>query len=301
MPPNNDLEKRLWAAADQLRANSSLTAQEYSRPVSILLCSLLLLPMIYCQPLFAGVLDDLASSVVFIETRTVGQSESKVGTGFFALRNARMFLVTAGHVARSTNAGTTVTIRTEGDKPLQFRIQEISGKQGDQKWINHRQADISVLSLEPSPEVSKHFSEHFLPMNLFPEKLAAPSRDRPLTVLGFPLGLGVKEKFSPISKECKPASGLLPLARFDNQQETSFFLLDSPSIGGFSGAPVFLLPGTFSRSTGSASALVFSKKLQCVGVVHGTISDKTGGKMAAITPSWFVVETLEKAIATIQN
>lgn len=33
MPPNNDLEKKLWAAADQLRANSSLTAQEYSRPV----------------------------------------------------------------------------------------------------------------------------------------------------------------------------------------------------------------------------------------------------------------------------
>jgi type I restriction enzyme M protein len=31
--PNNDLEKRLWQAADQLRANSSLTAQEYSRPV----------------------------------------------------------------------------------------------------------------------------------------------------------------------------------------------------------------------------------------------------------------------------
>ena len=30
---NNELEKRLWEAADQLRANSSLTAQEYSRPV----------------------------------------------------------------------------------------------------------------------------------------------------------------------------------------------------------------------------------------------------------------------------
>jgi type I restriction enzyme M protein len=28
-----ELEKRLWAAADQLRANSSLTAQQYSRPV----------------------------------------------------------------------------------------------------------------------------------------------------------------------------------------------------------------------------------------------------------------------------
>ncbi len=31
--PNNNLEKRLWEAADQLRANSALTAQEYSRPV----------------------------------------------------------------------------------------------------------------------------------------------------------------------------------------------------------------------------------------------------------------------------
>lgn len=34
MPPNNTkIERRLWEAADQLRANSSLTAQEYSRPV----------------------------------------------------------------------------------------------------------------------------------------------------------------------------------------------------------------------------------------------------------------------------
>ena len=33
MPPNNNLEKHLWEAADQLRANSSLTAQQYSHPV----------------------------------------------------------------------------------------------------------------------------------------------------------------------------------------------------------------------------------------------------------------------------
>ena len=33
MNNNNNLEKRLWEAADQLRANSALTAQEYSRPV----------------------------------------------------------------------------------------------------------------------------------------------------------------------------------------------------------------------------------------------------------------------------
>jgi len=33
MNANNELEKRLWEAADQLRANSTLTAQQYSRPV----------------------------------------------------------------------------------------------------------------------------------------------------------------------------------------------------------------------------------------------------------------------------
>src|ERR1700704_5801142 len=30
---NGALEKRLWAAADQLRANSGLTSQQYSQPV----------------------------------------------------------------------------------------------------------------------------------------------------------------------------------------------------------------------------------------------------------------------------
>ena len=33
MPPNNELEKRLWEAADQLRANSKLRVGEYSVPV----------------------------------------------------------------------------------------------------------------------------------------------------------------------------------------------------------------------------------------------------------------------------
>jgi type I restriction enzyme M protein len=30
---SEDLEKRLWAAADRLRANSGLTSQQYSQPV----------------------------------------------------------------------------------------------------------------------------------------------------------------------------------------------------------------------------------------------------------------------------
>jgi len=33
MANNNEIEKKLWAAADQLRANSELSSQEYSVPV----------------------------------------------------------------------------------------------------------------------------------------------------------------------------------------------------------------------------------------------------------------------------
>ena len=33
MANNNEIEKRLWDAADQLRANSELSSQEYSTPV----------------------------------------------------------------------------------------------------------------------------------------------------------------------------------------------------------------------------------------------------------------------------
>ncbi len=33
MPSNNDIERRLWAAADQLWANSSLKPSEFSTPV----------------------------------------------------------------------------------------------------------------------------------------------------------------------------------------------------------------------------------------------------------------------------
>jgi hypothetical protein len=34
----------------------------------------------------------------------------------------------------------------------------------------------------------------------------------------------------------------------------------------------------------------------CVGIVHGTIPDDTGGKIAAITPSMYILETIDKAM-----
>jgi hypothetical protein len=69
------------------------------------------------------------------------------------------------------------------------------------------------------------------------------------------------------------------------------FLLQDPSIGGFSGAPVFDLPGI--RLSGSA--MVAHQGVACFGITHGTLSDDTGGKLAAVTPSSAVIELIDKA------
>src|SRR5436309_12687982 len=53
--------------------------------------------------------------------------------------------------------------------------------------------------------------------------------------------------------------------------------LTGPSIGGFSGAPVFLLPQPFFTE-GKFSIPGSNNPAICVGLVHGTLSDSTGGK-----------------------
>jgi hypothetical protein len=65
--------------------------------------------------------------------------------------------------------------------------------------------------------------------------------------------------------------------------------LESPSVGGYSGGPVFDLGyqivGVMTTTTGSGKTI-------CHGLIHGTISDDTGGKMAAVTPAFYLSDLL---------
>lgn len=78
----NDLEKRLWEAADQLRANSSLTAQEYSRPV------LGLIFLKYADHRFTEAEKDLAK-VDVSGRRTIGKLDYQAKGVMFLPENAR--------------------------------------------------------------------------------------------------------------------------------------------------------------------------------------------------------------------
>jgi hypothetical protein len=264
----------------------------------------------------AGPLEILAAAVAFIQTpkpqvvqvdgksfevylkpieggSPTRQLQFETGTGFFVANDEMLFLVTAKHVAVATSKETTLTIRVENDEPMSFPISKLTGRDELPRWTMHDKADVAVLRLNPVADLLPRLQKHFLHVNSLQSELAAPERTRSLTTLGFPMGLGVTEKFSPISRDAHAASGLLSLSALNRNDPGTYFLLDSPSIGGFSGSPVCIMPGAYV----SGASLVFATGggPQCIGLVSGTISDNTGGKMAAIVPSAFILETLTKA------
>jgi len=224
----------------------------------------------------------------------------KSGTGFLVTPDgSTMILVTAEHVTKDIGGDFRAIVRGEKDTPVEMSSEELAGTKSV-TWIPHGTEDVAVTILHPNKDTVARLAGHFMPKNLISSDSSAPSRDRPLTTLGFPLALGAAEHFSPITRESKPSSGLITLLRFDTHKAATFFLLSDPSIAGFSGAPVLLTAAPYALPTG---AMVFPESggptgtnMRCVGIVHGTINDETGGKMAAVTPAVYILETIDKAM-----
>lgn len=211
------------------------------------------------------------------------------GTGFFVRKESRIYLVTAAHVAKNLKYDVKATVHGPEDKPLTYDISDLSGQEKDQPWVYHAEADVAILLIKPSKRIQAVIK--VLEPNLFvaDDKSFNKFRNRLLTVIGFPLNLGLSGKFSPITKSSKSASGLFRYPRYDNKVETTFFILDDPSVAGFSGAPVYAL------SEVSYGGVAFGTgPFACLGLVHGTLSDKTGGKFAAIVPSYFILDIIDQ-------
>ncbi len=214
------------------------------------------------------------------------------GTGFLVTDDTRLYLVTAAHVAKAMGPGSLVTLAGPNDTPETIPLDTLSGG-SSQTWLPHASADVAVLVLKPSQRtVQRYLQGRFLPFKVFGAADAPPPRETQLTVIGFPKGLGVKGRFSPLTLQTLPASGLLSMKRFDVPIETEFFMLQNPSTGGYSGAPVI----DVSRYVMGAVTTT-GEGTRVYGLVHGTISDDTGGKLAAVVPTRFIVETLNAAAA----
>jgi len=240
---------------------------------------------------YAQTVDELGSTVAFL-SKKVSMDTIMYGTGFFIATDKTPFLITAEHISKFLTPSSNITIRDKGDKPITFKFSEII-KSSDSKiqWKVHREADIAVLRLYPNNELLEALKNHFLPVSYLYSKKESISRDITITILGFPLALGISGLFSPISRETKPASGFLVFNRFDTNTLATFFVTQDPSVGGFSGAPVFdmMLP------LQTQSKLSFrGGKPKIIGIVHGTLKDKTGGKFGAIVPSYQIIELLSE-------
>ena len=236
-----------------------------------------------------------AQSVVLLHSKTPGAGEL-IGTGFLVHLPGTLYLVTAEHVARGLGTTPQLTYGGDADRAITENLTDLAGT-SPLRWVFHGTADVAVLALRGKASVLAVLSPRGLQPPHLINALQAPNRDRTLLTVGFPLGfggltLGPDHRISPLSRESRAASGLLTLERADTKSPAVFYLLDNPSIGGFSGAPVYMLSGVVVSQGGVGFTPPHSF---CVGIVHGTIGDGTGGKLAAIVPISFVTETLEKA------
>jgi len=143
-------------------------------------------------------------------------------------------LVTAAHVAKELTGTAMVTMSTTDSHPILIQLVDLIGTD-PVFWKVNENADVAVHRLMPTPTLGPVLAGRFLPSELLVGKLSVPSRETPLLVMGFPLGLESSTYFSPWSRQTHAASGLLE----EPGKNCVFFVLEDPSVGGYSGAPCF--------------------------------------------------------------
>ena len=234
---------------------------------------------------------DEAFRVVCEILTPVNVNEAKVGTGIFVCSPAGIntmygWIVTADHVAKETTNDTKIVIANQAGKATNLPL-TLFGKLSN--WRHHPIADISAFRIELNSLNEPYLDKRFLPLDHFNLEENAVSRDYELTSIGFPKGLGKgkNDYFSPFSFRSYASSGFVTLLRADTNTPSTFFCMENPSVGGYSGCPVFDLGyetnGVMTSSRGQT---------WCHGIMHGTMSDDTGGKIAMVTPAFYLKDII---------
>ena len=222
--------------------------------------------------------DQLFRVVCSILTPTTA-GKAKIGTGSFISTNNKVYLLTAQHISCDTNDTTILALGDAQSNCMTVPLKDLV--QGN-VWKSHPKADMAIIEINISlrPDI---FTNRCYPIDHINLTNNPASRDDELTVIGFPQGLGIRGKFSPLTFRSYASSSILTLNRFDTHTPSDFFCLENPSVGGYSGGPVFDLGYQIM------GALTTQKEKTIMhGIVHGTMTDDTGGKIALITPMYYL-------------
>ena len=199
----------------------------------------------------------------------------KVGTGIFIEKDNKAYLVTAEHVASETNVNSYIIYCDAVSNPLKRNLVVLNA---NLSWKHHLIADISCLEIDISCNFDM-LNGRCYPYSQIEFNTNIITRDEEITCVGFPNGLGVNGKFTPFTFRSFFSSNLVTFPRFDTKKPCNFLCLEHPSVGGYSGGPVFDLG---YRIVGAMKTTTSDTRLY--GLMHGTLSDNTGGKIAAVTP-----------------
>jgi len=177
-----------------------------------------------------------------------------------------------------------IVFRDGVDKPCTLDLRLLT-KDMKLKWTDHTEADISIIELIPyRKDITQRLNLWSFPSYLIKKGEEALPRDQEVTFLGSPIIDFEMNHFSPLSFTAFLSSGLITGLHADNKQKSTFFYLEKPSMQGCSGSGVY----------SSVIKMMFhSSRTLLVGVVHGTRSDNTGGKLTAIIPSFYIWDLLK--------
>jgi S1-C subfamily serine protease len=211
--------------------------------------------------------------------------KEEIGTAIFIEKNNEPYLLTAAHVVKNLNDKAYVILSDPRGVPTKVGLSVLLG---GSNFDPHNQADLAKVKIFITKENVAYMEKRCFPYTQIDLSEKPVSKDVELTTIGFPLGLGAMgPKFSPLTYRTHVAAPSITLPRFDNKTPSDFIILELPSAGGYSGGPVFDLGYLIS------GAMTTTKDRTILhGIVHGTIIDATGGKLAAITPCKYLSDWL---------
>ncbi len=231
--------------------------------------------------------DDAFKSVVKFETSIVdnGKNKSNVGTGFFVSPSPqRLYLVTASHLAKNFNDSTVVYFAGKNSIIKQL----LTAITSNNSVIHHTSADVSVIEINIPIYNSLASDCVIYPTSIISKtKIENLSRDSELTSIGFPNGFGIGLKFEPLTFRSYAASNIIKnFSGLDGGYVSDVFFMENASCGGYSGCPVidlgYRVDGLMTQTSGTF----------IYGIMHGTMSDNTGGKMAVVTPAYYILDII---------
>lgn len=226
---------------------------------------------------------DMTFTVVCNIRTPKGDNKENVGTGIFISKDNTAYLVTAAHVASETNTNSYIVYCDAHSNPIARKLTVLNSALS---WQYHSIADICCLELDLIQNKDL-LSNRCFPYDQIEPDTTEVSRDIERTCVGFPNGLGAKSKFTPFTFRSHFSSGVVEFLRFDTKTQSEFLCLENPSVGGYSGGPVFDLG---YQIMGSLTTSIGDTKL--FGIMHGTLQDNTGGKIAAVTPIHYLTDLI---------